>query len=282
MTEMTEVKTGEASKKPLFFTKRTDEWMLGPLSIALGLVVFVFYVTFRVFENNYYEVGNLLSPFYSPKIPWPYFLNGLPQFIKSPAILILWIPCLFRATCYYFRRAYYRAFFVTPPACAVSGYKKILPPYTGETQFPFWLQNLHRYMFYLASLSLVGVWCDFSQTLFAKDHFFNFGYIQFSVGTLVFFVDTIWLSSYLMGCHAFRHLIGGRLDCFSCGEEAKTCFSFWKNVTKLNERHELWAWLSLLSVAGADFYTRCVATGSVPGLPGFHFTDFVFFSMAAR
>jgi len=271
---MTEVKTGEASKKPLFFTRRTDDWILGPFSIFLGLALFVVYVTFRVFENNYYEVGNLLSPFYSPRIPWPHCLNGLPPVVKNPAILILWIPCLFRATCYYFRRAYYRAFFATPPACAVSGYKGSgLFKYFGETKFPFVLQNLHRYMFYLAVCSIVfNVWPDFLDSLFVKGHFFDFGYLQFSIGSLVFGLDAVWLSCYVFGCHAFRHLIGGRVDCFSCPEEAKTCYSFWKNVTNLNERHELWAWLSLLSVAGADVYTRCVATKT--------FTDVVFFSTA--
>ena len=37
----------------------------------------------------------------------------------SPAFLILWIPGGFRATCYYYRKAYYRSFFGSPPGCAV-------------------------------------------------------------------------------------------------------------------------------------------------------------------
>lgn len=267
---MTEVKTGEASKKPLFSTMRTDDWKMGPASIAIGFTLFIIYATFRVFENNYYEIGNLLSPFYSPKLPWPHWLNWLPQFAKSPAILILWIPAGFRATCYYYRKAYYRAYFTTPPACSVSGYKGF--KYGGETNFPFVFQNIHRYMFYLATIILAILWWDALQTLFAKDHFFNFGFLQFSVGSIVYFGNVILLSNYSFGCHAFRHLIGGRLDCFSCGEQAKTCLGFWEKVTKLNEHHQFWAWLSLFSVAFADYYTRCVASGS--------FTDWVFFSLA--
>jgi hypothetical protein len=268
---MSEVKTGEAARKPFLYTKRTDQWYWGPLSIFIGLMLFVCWVVFRFYENNYYEAGNLLSPFFSPKIPWPHCFDNWPTILKCPAIFILWVPCLFRATCYYFRRAYYRAFFLTPPACAVSGYKGF--EYEGESKFPFFLQNFHRYMFYLAALSLVHVWIDFIQTLFTADHLFNFGFLQFSVGTIVFGIDAIWLSNYVLGCHAFRHLIGGRLDCFSCSEHAKTSLSFWKNVTHLNENHALWAWLSLLSVASADVYTRLVAIKAF-GPVG----DFVFFT----
>ena len=38
----------------------------------------------------------------------------------SPALLILIFPLGFRMTCYYYRKAYYRSFWLAPPACAVS------------------------------------------------------------------------------------------------------------------------------------------------------------------
>ena len=58
--------------------------------------------------------------------------------------------CCFRLTCYYYRKAYYRSFWLSPPACAVpDGHKK----YTGETRFPLIFQNLHRYFFYAAGRS---------------------------------------------------------------------------------------------------------------------------------
>lgn len=252
---MNEAKAGEAAKKPLLTTQRKDNWYLEPASIFTVFTLFIIYATWRAFENQYYEIGNLLSPFYSPKISWPYWTETLHL---SPAILILWIPAGFRATCYYYRKAYYRSFFGTPPACSVSGYKNF--QYQGETKFPFVFQNIHRYMFYLATIVLAILWWDALQTLFAAEHFFNFGYLQVSVGTIVFFLNAILLSNYSFGCHAFRHLIGGRLDCFSCGEQSKTCLSFWEKVTKLNEHHQFWAWLSLFSVAFADFYTRLVAS----------------------
>jgi hypothetical protein len=118
---------------------------------------------------------------------------------------------------------------------------------------------------------LAILWWDALQTLFAADHFFNFGYFQVSVGSIVYFANVLFLSNYSFGCHAFRHLIGGRLDCFSCGNEGKTCLSFWEKVTKLNEHHQFWAWLSLFSVGFADFYTRCVSSKA--------FTDIVLFSV---
>src|SRR5574337_1038726 len=64
----------------------------------------------------------------------------------SPAFLILWIPGGFRATCYYYRKAYYRSFFGLPPGCAVRDVSK---SYSGETRFPFVLQNIHRHFLWL-------------------------------------------------------------------------------------------------------------------------------------
>ena len=102
------------------------------------------------------EVGPYLSPFYSPEIVTKWTVLGR-HF--SPALFILPFPLFFRATCYYYRKAYYRAFFWDPPACAVG---EIAPRknYTGERAFPFVLQNLHRYAFYFAVVILVILWWD--------------------------------------------------------------------------------------------------------------------------
>ena len=53
----------------------------------------------------------------------------------------------FRLTCYYYRKAYYRAFWRAPAACAV---REPHAKYTGETRFPLILQNVHRYFFWIA------------------------------------------------------------------------------------------------------------------------------------
>jgi hypothetical protein len=75
----------------------------------------------------------------------------MPAFV-SPAMLILWAPAGFRLTCYYYRGAYYKAFWADPPGCAV---REPRNSYLGESAFPLILQNIHRYFLYVALLILV-------------------------------------------------------------------------------------------------------------------------------
>jgi hypothetical protein len=112
-----------------------------PVIAVLG--TFSVYATWRAFEGAYYQWGPYLSPFYSPLIDAHHHWWKL-----SPALLILGGPLGFRATCYYYRKAYYRAFFFDPPGCAIA--EKPGRKYFGETKFPFILQNLHRYFLYVA------------------------------------------------------------------------------------------------------------------------------------
>ena len=145
-------------------TQRRDAWWVEILPVVALLGGFGLYATFRAFEGKFYEWGPYLSPFYSPLIDphhtWWRF---------SPALLVLAGPLGFRATCYYYRKAYYRAFFLDPPACAVSeGSKR---KYRGETAFPFILQNLHRWFLYLAIVYLVFLWRDAIRGFFFADGF---------------------------------------------------------------------------------------------------------------
>src|SRR5665213_3006711 len=133
--------------------RRTDRWWLQPVVTAVVLTVFVVYSTWSAFTPHGYYAGhvgtdyrNYLSPLYSPCIAdrcgrgaswrlvswWPF----------SAALLMLPFPLAFRATCYYYRKAYYRSFWMSPPACAVPDRH---PSYTGEARFPLILQNVHRY-----------------------------------------------------------------------------------------------------------------------------------------
>ena len=97
-----------------FNTTRRDNWWIEPLFVVIGLTAFGVYSTFSaVFWQSHFEHGPYLSPFYEPLLLFDWW-----QF--SPAILILWAPLGFRATCYYYRGAYYKAFFLNPPACAVT------------------------------------------------------------------------------------------------------------------------------------------------------------------
>lgn len=233
-------------------TDRKDAWWVAPLLTAAVLGLFVVYATYAGLSNAYYEVGPYLSPFYSPTIR-PEWL-GLPSFI-SPAIFILAFPAGFRATCYYYRKAYYRAFFFDPPACAVgegrgTGYK-------GERSFPFVLQNLHRFFMYFAVLFWAILTYD------AIIAFWHNGAFYLGVGSLVMIANVVLLGLYTFGCHSVRHLIGGKHDCFSCMVGGKTKHDAWRGVSWLNERHQLFAWLSLFSVGLTDLYIRLLAMGKI-------------------
>src|SRR6267378_2414818 len=106
----------------------------------------------------------------------------------SPAILILGAPLGFRATCYYYRKAYYRAFFLDPPACAVGESRP--HRYSGESAFPLILQNLHRYFLYVALIFLIILWYD------AVRAFWFAGGFGIGVGSLVLLTNIILLSLY--------------------------------------------------------------------------------------
>jgi hypothetical protein len=162
---------------------------------------------------------------------------------------------LFRATCYYYRKAYYRSFFLDPPACAVSESRG--KGYKGETAFPFTLQNLHRYAFFATFLYLPFLWHDvWNATRFAD----GFG---IGLGTLVILANSTALTLYSFSCHSFRHLLGGRLDCFSSCPRNQTRYKAWLGASILNERHMLFAWMSFITVTGADLYVRLVASGTI-------------------
>jgi len=238
-----------ATKSGLGSTLRRDAWWVEVLPVIVVLGGFGLYATLRAFEGKFYEWGPYLSPFYSPLIDANHRWWKL-----SPAILILGGPLSFRATCYYYRKAYYRAFFLDPPSCAVGEPQR---RYSGETKFPFILQNLHRYALYLAIIFLAFLWKD------AVQAFFFDGKFGMGVGTLVLLVNICLLTIYTLSCHSLRHLAGGKLDCFSCATFGKPRHTAWRGLTFLNERHMLFAWLSLFSVGFADFYVRLVSSGAI-------------------
>src|SRR6187399_1490186 len=140
-------------------TARTDIWWARPLFVFLGLSAFIVYATWAAFQGEHYAIGPYLSPFYSPEIfgdsphswfgPKPGWWPSLLPF--SPALLILPFPGLFRVTCYYYRGAYYKAFWADPPNCAVGEPRN---SYLGERSFPLIMQNIHSYFMYIAVLFL--------------------------------------------------------------------------------------------------------------------------------
>jgi hypothetical protein len=234
-------------------TERKDNWWLVPISQAIGLGLLGLYATWAAFQGAHYEHGHYLSPFYSPVFKpswWP----------LSPALLILWAPLGFRATCYYYRKAYYRSFFADPIACGVGEMKS--KGYCGEVKFPFVLQNLHRYFLYLALVILVILWYDVVRafTFPQPDGRVRFGV---GVGTLALLFNTTLLTLYTFSCHSLRHLVGGKLDCFSCAVAGGPRQAAWNGVSFLNGHHMGFAWWSLFAVCLADFYVRMCSMGII-------------------
>jgi hypothetical protein len=243
-------------------TARRDPWWVQPGVILLGLLAFIVYSTWAAFQGQHYRFEGYLSPFYSPELlgseyawfgPRPeWWPNRIPF---SPAFLILWMPGLFRVTCYYYRGAYYKSFWGDPPACAVGEPRK---SYRGENSFPLIVQNVHRYFLYIALAFLVILSHDVWLALWFTDPATGATRFGIGVGTLVLAMNVVLLGGYTLGCHSLRHIVGGRFAQLSRRPVRKTCYDC---VSGLNRRHMLWAWLSLFWVGFADIYVRLCSMG---------------------
>jgi hypothetical protein len=251
-------------------TRRTDRWWVQPVATAIGLVVLFGYLTYRAFNPAYVWADPYISPVVAPAlftpitgypgaVPFSHAWIGTfpawwPSFIpQTPALFVPWMAIAFRFTCYYYRGAYYKAFFLTPPSCAVRGVQQ---NYRGETALLV-VQQLHRYALYGALFLLVCLWWE-GLAAFWRDGRFGVG-----VGTVVMIVNAGLLTGYTLGCHSWRHLIGGRQDCLSCNGARH---QLWKQSSWLNERHMAFAWSSLVWVVLTDVYVYLVSTGAVRDL----------------
>jgi hypothetical protein len=254
-------------------TRRTDAWWFGPAVTLTVLLGFIAYATWAGLQGEHYYADPYLSPFYSPVLltdvsfagsapaehawlgEWPDWWPGLVP--ASPAVLILVFPVLFRVTCYYYRKAYYRAFAGSPPACAV-GPLGTGREYRGET-YLLLVQNLHRYALYPAVAYIFILYYD------AFIAFFKNGEFGVGVGSIILLVNATLLGGYTFGCHSFRHIIGGHDDCMSCGHNTLK-YGAWRKANWLNVRHMYFAWTSLVWVGLSDVYVRAVSMGLITDL----------------
>jgi hypothetical protein len=240
-------------------TLRQDSYWVPPLVTFVVFSAFVVYASWRAFSGENYYASPYLSPFYSPCMGaqcvegsadfgrpfsfWPY----------SPALIILIIPLGFRMTCYYYRKAYYRAFWLAPPACAVA---EPHTKYTGEGRFPLILQNSHRWFLILSGVIAMVLTYDVILAFRNADH--EWGHM--GLGTVILGINAALLWLYTLSCHSCRHLVGGRLRHFS---KHPVRYRMWTAVSRLNRDHPKYAWLSLFSVALADLYVYLLATGTI-------------------
>ncbi|MBW3582342.1 MAG: succinate dehydrogenase [Euryarchaeota archaeon] len=259
---MAETRSSPAHPRGFFQTFRKDAWWSYPLFTVIVLGAFGVYSLWAAYTGiagaeafHYLDHGrDYLSPFYSPCItdacaegPLAGTITGVT--VVTPALFVMWMPLGLRATCYYYRKAYYRAFFASPVACSVDEPRK---KYSGEAAFPFVLQNLHRYFLYLALLFppflLYDAWLAFQVN----------GSFAVTAVALVMLANALLLTGFTFGCHALRHWVGGRLNCFSCSNVAKGRYGLWRGVTWFNKHHGKWAWVSLVWVGLTDAYIRAV------------------------
>jgi hypothetical protein len=235
-------------------TLRQDRWWLYPAATFVVFMAFIVYATIRAFWGRDYYSAPYLSPFYSPCLGD--CVEGSSDFGQpfgwwplSAALIILIFPLGFRLSCYYYRKAYYRSFWLSPPACAVA---EPHGKYSGETRFPLIAQNIHRWFWYAA----VIVWAilTYDAVLAFRDENGDWGHM--GLGTVLMVVNVVLLGLYTFGCHSCRHIMGGRLRHFS---KHPVRYKLWTWVSKLNGRHGQYAWYSLFSVAIVDAYIWMLA-----------------------
>jgi hypothetical protein len=260
---------------------RTDAWWLQPLLVFLGLSAFIVYSTWAALQGQHYFVPgtHYISPMYSPVLfdswklgtgadyhpsghawfgEWPTWLPHALLFLPlTPAFLILWAPGGFRFTCYYYRGAYYKAFWQDPSSCAVGEPSFRQKNYRGEQKFPLIFQNAHRYFFYIAVIFIFFLSYDgiISYIFHGEDGHNHFG---IGIGSLVLTLNPIFLGCYTFGCHVYRHLVGGKKDHLSELGPRKKVYDC---VSCLNRRHMMWAWISLFWVGFTDAYVRLCSMG---------------------
>jgi hypothetical protein len=250
-------------------TLRTDNWLKSPIVTDLGFAAFIVYATVRAFQRDYFFVPayHYLTPFYSPCLSkacgeasdfWPQLLpTSGPLSLIPYAFLSLPFLLLFRLTCYYYRGAYYRSVWQSPTACAVA---EPHAKYSGETRFPLIIQNTHRYFFYIAGIiSLINTY-DAIVAFHSEDGPGGFG---FGLGNVILVVNVVMLWVYTLSCHSCRHVVGGRLKHFS---KHPVRYWMWGQVSRLNTRHKLYAWITLGTLMLTDFYVMLVASGTISDL----------------
>jgi len=80
------------------------------------------------------------------------------------------------------------------------------------------------------------------------------------VGSLVLLLNVVLIAGYTLGCHSFRHLVGGLFDTLSRHPARKKVYDC---ASCLNRHHPKWAWCSLVWVGWTDIYIRLCATGVI-------------------
>ena len=214
-----------------------------------ALVVAIWGVDYRYTDGG----ASYLSPFFSPDVE-SLFGVDLPF---SPALLVLWAPLGLRPLVTTTAR----------PTTARSSSRRrpARSPgrkgYSGESRLPLILQNAHRYFLYFAIVVLGFLWYDAVRAFFFRT---GDGSLELGVGlgSLVLLANVICLSSFTFGCNSARHLIGGKLDCFTCSRSAaRAAQGLARGRRGSTSATRSGPGSASPSVAFADLYIRLAASG---------------------
>jgi hypothetical protein len=251
-------------------TARRDAWWRAPLVWAIAFAIGAGYLTWGLFQPDHYWNPPYLTPLASPLFfgegPHAWFGPDKPAWWPMslpllPGLLIGLFPLSFRASCYYYRGSYYKAFFGDPINCAVGEHRG---EYRGESALPFVLQNLHRYTLYFGIALIVFLGYDvIMATRFPVAPGANETRFGLGLGTIIMATNVILAGSYTFGCHAFRHLAGGVKDALSRSPLRKRVYDC---SSCLNRRHGVLAMASLYSMVTTDLYIRLCAAGVIHDL----------------
>ncbi len=235
---------------------RTWRWApwVEPTVTLVVFSAFVLYALGVVLFERSGQYQNYVSPFFSPPLgQW----LGIPV---APAVLVAWIPLLFRGTCYYYRREYYHAFARDPFTCGAA--ERPQRTYTGERKWPWVLNNTHRYWWFLAAVVLLFLWKDTIASFIFDGHF------GVGVGSLLMLANVVLLTAYTLSCHAFRHMVVDRPDCAACprrvgAAEPPARAPWWRRISGWHRHHGSYAWASMLSVWATDIYIRLLMAHTI-------------------
>src|SRR5882724_7979421 len=222
-------------------TLRTDPWWNRGRVVATLLTIWVTYATVRVFTGHWYFV-----PESSALGHW---IPAIPPIIPYAFVALVFV-LGFRLTCYYYRGAYYRAFWRSPAACAV---REPHATYSGETKLPLITFNLHRFFFYMAVVISILNTYDMVEAFRGPNGSFGIG-----LGSIIILANVVLLWAYTLSCHSCRHITGGRLKNFS---KHPVRYWIWTQISKLNTRHMQLAWTTLATLMITDLYIALVASG---------------------
>ena len=174
-----------------------------------------------------------------------------PPFVPL-GLLVLPFLLEFRLTCYY-RKAYYRSFWLSP-----SGVRRRGAAWgTGETRFPLILQNAHRYFFYAAIVvSLINTY-DVIRAFHGEDGGFSIG-----LGTIIMLVNVV-----LLWALTVSYPPAGTWSAAGCGTSpsirpATGCGLRCRSSTLAMEL----AWTTLATLLVTDAYIGLVSAGVLTDL----------------